>query len=397
MFAALVMLVTTALPASGATIEVYPEHRQAYQRTFLLLRDAVDCRLPSTARGPSDTSGRGVRVTLDDFAVYETGQVEHGGSEARTLVAYGDPDDVVVSLPASSGTSRTIQAVVECRSIEGEWREVGRTTYPSVNGAGATPQRMPLSDPVLSGPLTFPCLEGRCGRNPMTMAVDGREIPDRNATRPEAGQSFDVLRDLEPGVRLLEVAGTGWRETFPVIGAFAAGPPSPLTTTGPAPALGAEVTGPVPWGVVVVLGLVALGLLAVVVAVWRGRTGGRGRRAAIGLGLVSFVAVMVAVVVILPATGSRPAADRDAADLRTDDPQCCPTGRALTDWTYGNGLLSPAGRRNALPKLVEFSPFGLGVLDLLVAEHVYREVVRTGEALVVEDFFHETSRCGEAR
>jgi hypothetical protein len=50
-----------------------------------------------------------------------------------------------------------------------------------------------------------------------------------------------------------------------------------------------------------------------------------------------------------------------------------------------------------LPKLVEFSPFGLGVLDLLVAEHVYREVVRTGEALVVEDFFHETSRYGEAR
>jgi 2,3-diaminopropionate biosynthesis protein SbnB len=41
---------------------------------------------------------------------------------------------------------------------------------------------------------------------------------------------------------------------------------------------------------------------------------------------------------------------------------------------------------------VVFSPFGLGVLDLAVAKHVYDEVARSGELHVVDDFFHELSR-----
>jgi ornithine cyclodeaminase/alanine dehydrogenase-like protein (mu-crystallin family) len=41
-----------------------------------------------------------------------------------------------------------------------------------------------------------------------------------------------------------------------------------------------------------------------------------------------------------------------------------------------------------------FSPFGLGVLDLAVGQHVYAEVARAGELHVVDDFFHDLSRHG---
>ncbi|MGY1706511.1 2,3-diaminopropionate biosynthesis protein SbnB [Geodermatophilus sp. SYSU D00697] len=43
---------------------------------------------------------------------------------------------------------------------------------------------------------------------------------------------------------------------------------------------------------------------------------------------------------------------------------------------------------------VVFSPFGLGVLDLAVAKHVYDEVARAGELRVVDDFFSELRRYG---
>lgn len=45
-------------------------------------------------------------------------------------------------------------------------------------------------------------------------------------------------------------------------------------------------------------------------------------------------------------------------------------------------------------RTVVFSPFGLGVLDLVVAEHVYQEAGRSEDAVVVDDFFHELSRYG---
>jgi 2,3-diaminopropionate biosynthesis protein SbnB len=46
---------------------------------------------------------------------------------------------------------------------------------------------------------------------------------------------------------------------------------------------------------------------------------------------------------------------------------------------------------------VVLSPFGLGVLDLVLTEHVYTEVMAGGEAQVTEDFFHDLSRHEVAR
>jgi ornithine cyclodeaminase len=45
-------------------------------------------------------------------------------------------------------------------------------------------------------------------------------------------------------------------------------------------------------------------------------------------------------------------------------------------------------------RLVVFSPFGLGVLDLAVGKYVYDEVVRSGELHVIDGFFHELRRHG---
>ncbi|MEU5210175.1 2,3-diaminopropionate biosynthesis protein SbnB [Streptomyces sp. NPDC020742] len=44
---------------------------------------------------------------------------------------------------------------------------------------------------------------------------------------------------------------------------------------------------------------------------------------------------------------------------------------------------------------VVFSPFGLGVLDLTVAKHVYDELVSQGELREIDGFFHELSRHGK--
>jgi N-[(2S)-2-amino-2-carboxyethyl]-L-glutamate dehydrogenase len=41
---------------------------------------------------------------------------------------------------------------------------------------------------------------------------------------------------------------------------------------------------------------------------------------------------------------------------------------------------------------VVFSPFGLGVLDLVIGEHVYRRAAATGRSTTVPDFFHDMDR-----
>lgn len=45
-------------------------------------------------------------------------------------------------------------------------------------------------------------------------------------------------------------------------------------------------------------------------------------------------------------------------------------------------------------RTVVFSPFGLGVLDLIVARHIYDQATASNSAVVVDDFFHEISRYG---
>jgi len=41
-----------------------------------------------------------------------------------------------------------------------------------------------------------------------------------------------------------------------------------------------------------------------------------------------------------------------------------------------------------------FSPFGLGVLDLVVGKYVYDRVMSSGDLHVIDDFFHELHRYG---
>ncbi|GHE02799.1 2,3-diaminopropionate biosynthesis protein SbnB [Streptomyces alanosinicus] len=62
-----------------------------------------------------------------------------------------------------------------------------------------------------------------------------------------------------------------------------------------------------------------------------------------------------------------------------------------------NGTLEDVMAGRAAPptdRPVVFSPFGLGVLDLVVGKYVYDEVSRTGDLRLIDDFFHELRRYG---
>ena len=45
-------------------------------------------------------------------------------------------------------------------------------------------------------------------------------------------------------------------------------------------------------------------------------------------------------------------------------------------------------------RTVVFSPFGLGVLDLAVGQHVYDTIARAGELHTIDGFFHDLTRHG---
>lgn len=65
-------------------------------------------------------------------------------------------------------------------------------------------------------------------------------------------------------------------------------------------------------------------------------------------------------------------------------------GRDFLDGTLCDVL---TGRVTApADRTVVFSPFGLGVLDLTVGEHVHARARESGRLLVVEDFFHDLQR-----
>jgi ornithine cyclodeaminase len=78
------------------------------------------------------------------------------------------------------------------------------------------------------------------------------------------------------------------------------------------------------------------------------------------------------------------------------------TSPHLTEQRVGNrdfvaGTLDDALAGRITPpadRPVVFSPFGLGVLDLVVAKHIYDEVAASGELATVADFFHDTDRYG---
>ena len=65
------------------------------------------------------------------------------------------------------------------------------------------------------------------------------------------------------------------------------------------------------------------------------------------------------------------------------------------DFLHGTLADVMAGRvRLPGDRPVVFSPFGLGVLDLVVGKTVYDDVVRSGDLHVVDDFFQELCRYG---
>lgn len=78
------------------------------------------------------------------------------------------------------------------------------------------------------------------------------------------------------------------------------------------------------------------------------------------------------------------------------------TSPHLTEQLTGNrdflhGTLNDViTRRVAIPtsRPVVFSPFGLGVLDLAIGKYVYDHIVRSGQAHIINDFFHELRRYG---
>ncbi|MEU8028203.1 2,3-diaminopropionate biosynthesis protein SbnB [Streptomyces sp. NPDC049099] len=62
-----------------------------------------------------------------------------------------------------------------------------------------------------------------------------------------------------------------------------------------------------------------------------------------------------------------------------------------------NGTLNDVMLGRAAPptdRPVIFSPFGLGVLDLVVGKYVYDEVARAGQLRLIDDFFHDLRRYG---
>ncbi|MGW3207609.1 2,3-diaminopropionate biosynthesis protein SbnB [Streptomyces sp. NPDC001135] len=62
-----------------------------------------------------------------------------------------------------------------------------------------------------------------------------------------------------------------------------------------------------------------------------------------------------------------------------------------------NGTLNDVMLGRAAPpadRPVVFSPFGLGVLDLVVGKYVYDEVARAGSLRLIDDFFHDLRRHG---
>ncbi|MFD5767241.1 2,3-diaminopropionate biosynthesis protein SbnB [Streptomyces sp. NPDC127049] len=88
-----------------------------------------------------------------------------------------------------------------------------------------------------------------------------------------------------------------------------------------------------------------------------------------------------------------------------DDAEHCLRARTsphLTEMLTGNrdfvaGTLADVmSGRVSVPadRTVVFSPFGLGVLDLAVGKYVYDRLARSGELVVVDDFFAELDRYG---
>jgi N-[(2S)-2-amino-2-carboxyethyl]-L-glutamate dehydrogenase len=51
--------------------------------------------------------------------------------------------------------------------------------------------------------------------------------------------------------------------------------------------------------------------------------------------------------------------------------------------------------RTPVDRPVVFSPFGLGVLDLVVGAHVYHRAKAAGDVVVIDDFFHDLHRHGD--
>ncbi|MFF8592586.1 2,3-diaminopropionate biosynthesis protein SbnB [Streptomyces sp. NPDC015220] len=92
----------------------------------------------------------------------------------------------------------------------------------------------------------------------------------------------------------------------------------------------------------------------------------------------------------------------DAYNILDDVDHCLKanTSPHLAEQKYGNrefitGTLAQhiRGRvTTGTDKPVIFSPFGLGVLDLAVGLHVYREARAAGEAVAIDHFFGETAR-----
>lgn len=65
-------------------------------------------------------------------------------------------------------------------------------------------------------------------------------------------------------------------------------------------------------------------------------------------------------------------------------------GRAFVQGTLAE-LITGAFRLDRARPMI-FSPFGLGVLDLAVGKWLYDLAVQSGEAIAIQDFFHETTR-----